>query len=276
MKYIAPGGWFSLEYPEGWHEFEDSEESFLFYNPNHWAGNFRISAFRGEQKSYGKECIAYELKQNKKATLVKVGKWDAAYALQTFVEEGTAYSSHFWVVGCDDLSIECSFTVAKDEPFAVAKQMIESIELRHPSSKTAREIIPIRVIEIGEINLAFDWASTTLKKLLAKDFTSSEQDLDRIQQVMQSGTFKPQQRETWERFGILFGTILINEMEGMQWVTAIDGKMEYPALRFMESDLIIAPSQWVWNQMKSGAPCNLRKEFDRIKHEATLLLEKQK
>lgn len=28
MKYISPGGWFSLEYPMGWHEFEDTEESF--------------------------------------------------------------------------------------------------------------------------------------------------------------------------------------------------------------------------------------------------------
>ena len=25
MKYISPGGWFSLEYPMNWHEFEDTE-----------------------------------------------------------------------------------------------------------------------------------------------------------------------------------------------------------------------------------------------------------
>lgn len=30
MKYISPGSWFSLEYPAGWHEFEDTEDSFLF------------------------------------------------------------------------------------------------------------------------------------------------------------------------------------------------------------------------------------------------------
>lgn len=33
MKYIAPGGWFSLEYPAGWREFEDTEESFYFMTP---------------------------------------------------------------------------------------------------------------------------------------------------------------------------------------------------------------------------------------------------
>ena len=46
MKYISPGGWFSLEYPATWSEFEDTEESFLFYNPNKWSGNFRISAYK--------------------------------------------------------------------------------------------------------------------------------------------------------------------------------------------------------------------------------------
>lgn len=44
MKYISPGGWFSLEYPMGWHEFEDTEESFLFYNPDR--GGQVISAYR--------------------------------------------------------------------------------------------------------------------------------------------------------------------------------------------------------------------------------------
>ena len=28
MKYISPGSWFSLEYPAGWNEFEDTEDSF--------------------------------------------------------------------------------------------------------------------------------------------------------------------------------------------------------------------------------------------------------
>lgn len=30
MKYISPGSWFSLEYPNDWREFEDEEDSFLF------------------------------------------------------------------------------------------------------------------------------------------------------------------------------------------------------------------------------------------------------
>ena len=46
-KFISPGAWFSINYPSDWNEFEDGEGSFLFYNPDVWTGNFRISAFKG-------------------------------------------------------------------------------------------------------------------------------------------------------------------------------------------------------------------------------------
>ena len=33
MKYISPGSWFSLEYPDNWCEAEEAEDSFLFTIP---------------------------------------------------------------------------------------------------------------------------------------------------------------------------------------------------------------------------------------------------
>ena len=68
-RYISPGGWFSLSYPAAWSEFEDGEDSFLFYNPDVWTGNFRISAYRGEG-AYADECLFRELKENPQASLL--------------------------------------------------------------------------------------------------------------------------------------------------------------------------------------------------------------
>ena len=96
---------------------------------------------------------------------------------------------------------------------------LDNDEPRKEGVSHPREIIPIRVLEIGEVNTAFEWASTTIKKQLTKDFTASESDIDSIQQVMDSGRFQTQQRMAWENFGIAFGAILVNEMEGMEWVT---------------------------------------------------------
>ena len=163
MKYIAPGGWFSLEYPAGWREFEDTEESFLFYDPDKWSGNFRISAYRGADTNYGKECVSYELKENPAAELTLIRGVQSAYSVDSFQEEGIWYTSHFWVIDCRDICVECSFTVAKGGDKTVAENIIASIEIRHENKAYPKEIIPIRVLEIGEVNSAYEWASSTIK-----------------------------------------------------------------------------------------------------------------
>jgi len=271
-KYISPGGWFSLEYPVAWSEFEDSEGTFLFYNPNEWCGNFRISAYRDIAKDYAKQCVDYELNRNKESKRVKVGEWECAYCSETFIEKGTWYTSHIWITGQGNTSIECSFTVIKGEEYSIAEEMIRSIHIRTNKDFTKQEIIPVRVMEISEINDAFEWTSTTIKKTLTKDFTSQESDIERIQKVMDLGTIKSDQRIAWERLGLAFGTILENEIDGMNWVTVIEGRKEYAALQFKHSSLLIDPANLLWEKIKSHQSCNLSHEFEQIKNKVEQVL----
>ncbi|MCF2592672.1 DUF3805 domain-containing protein [Bacteroides caecigallinarum] len=267
MKYISPGSWFSLEYPAGWHEFEDTEDSFLFYNPEKWNGNFRISAFKGQDNRYAEECMDYELKNNRTSRQVKVGEWPCVYSTENFQENGNWYTSHLWITGKGDISVECSFTVAKGESPKPAEGIITSLKVRCEGDKPWKEIIPVRVLEINAINESFDWAVMTIKKQLTKDFTSSETDIASIQKVMDSGKFNNSQRQAWESFGMAFGAILVNEMDGMEWVTVIDGQKEYPALKFADTDVMVYPQQLVWSRVKNGKSCSLKAEFDKIKAE---------
>ena len=263
MKYVSPGGWFSLEYPATWSEFEDSEGTFLFYNPNMWNGNFRISAYKDAAKDYGRQCIAYELKHNPTSTSVKVGEWECAYSAETFQEEGAWYTTHIWITGKDDISFECSFTVAKGTERTPAEDIIRTLKVR--TGKEGKEIIPIRVLEIGEVNAAFEWASTTVKKTLTKDFTSQEADIETLQKLMDGGKIQANQRTAWESIGLAFGTILENEMDGMTWVTVIDGRREYAALQF--GSLLFDPASLIWNKVKAKQSIDLKAEFERIKAE---------
>ena len=265
MKYISPGSWFALQYPEGWHEFEDTENSFLFYNPDKWNGNFRISAFRGDSNSYSSECMEYEMKNNKGAVLTKVGRWNCVSFTEHFQENGNWYTTYLWITGKDDISIECSFTVSKGESVKPAESIISSLVIRNDSDKPFHEVIPVRVLEINIINECYDWAVSTIKKFLSKDFTSTVHDLDNMQKVMDSGKFKNNQKQVWESFGIAFGVVLENEMDGMEWVTVIDGKNEEPALKFADTDVMIYPRQLIWNRVKNGKSCNLKSEFEKIK-----------
>lgn len=267
MKFISPGGWFSMEYPAAWAEFEDSEGTFLFYNPNNWCGNFRISAFKDASKNFGHLCIQDELKHNPTSVLVKVGDWDCAYSAESFQEEGAWYTTHIWVTGKDDLSFECSFTVAKGEERTIAEQIIRSLYIRTSTDFRQKEIIPIRLVEIGAINEAYDWTSNLIKKTLTKDFTSQESDIERIQKIMDGDKIKLDQRTALENLGLAFGTILENEMDGMVWVTVIDGRKEYPALRYKNSSLIVNPATLIWEKLKQCSSCNLRSEYEHIRRE---------
>lgn len=265
MKFISPGGWFSLEYPDSWSEFEDSEGTFLFYNPNKWNGNFRISAFKDTAKDYGKQCIAYELKENPTSVAVKVGEWECAYSAESFQEEGSWYTTYIWVTGKGDISFECSYTITKGGERTPAEEILRSLKIRTTDDFRKKEVIPIRILEIGEINEAFDWVSTTIKKTLSKDFTSQESDIERLQKLIDGGKFATDQRHVWENIGLAFGTILENEMDGMKWVTIIEGRKEYPALCFRSSALLIDLSACVWEKIKHHQPCNLKAMYIHIK-----------
>ena len=213
------------------------------------------------------------MKENPAAKLTLIRGAQASYSVDTFQEEGAWYTSHFWVIDCRDICLECSFTTAKGGDKTVADNIIGSIEVRRENKVYPKEVIPIRVLEIGEVNSAYEWASNTIKKQLTKDFSSQEEDIEKIQEVMDSGRFQPQQRMAWENFGVAFGTILVNEMEGMEWVTVIDGKEEYPALQFMNSDMLINPAAMVWDKAKKNLPCDLKAEFKKIKREAEAVLD---
>ena len=155
-----------------------------------------------------------------------------------------------------------------------AEEIIASLRVRRDDEKSWKAVIPVRILEINGINEAYDWAVLTIKKQLTKDFTGCEADIDRIQQVMDSGRFKSEQRQAWESFGIAFGTILVNEMDGMDWVTVIDGKQEYPALRFADTEVMVYPTKLVWDSVRNVKTCNFKDEYLRIRTELEKALSK--
>ena len=139
--------------------------------------------------------------------------------------------------------------------------------------QTGEGVIPVRILEINQINENYDWAVSTVKKQLTKDFTGTAADLENLQKVIDSGRFNPKQRQAWESFGTAFGVILVNEMDGMEWVTVIDGQKESPALRFRDSKVMVNPISLIWDKAKSGQPCDLKAEFERIKNEVEATMD---
>ena len=259
-KFISPGAWFSINYPSDWNEFEDGEGSFLFYNPDVWTGNFRISAFKGNA-GYGKEAIRLELKENDSASLVKIGQLDCAYSKEMFQEDGTYYTSHLWITGIDNIAFECSFTVPKGGAVKEAEEVIATLEIRKEDQKYPAELIPIRLSEIYLVNESYEWTVSMVKQELKKDFQGVEEDLEKLQQVIDSGKIGPKKKEEWMAIGITICAILANEIDGMEWMTLIDGNREAPLLRYKART--IDPMKLTWSRVKAGEPCNVVEEYKK-------------
>lgn len=261
-KFISPQAWFSLHYPADWNEFEAGEGTFLFYNPETWTGNFRISAYKEEltQKgaaNYGAEAVRHELKTNPSASAVRLGAVACAYSRELFEENEVYYTHHVWIVGLENIAFECSFTAPKGEPVTEAEAIIASLEIRREGVKYPAELIPIRLSEIHSVDEGYEWIVKLVKQELKRDFQGVEEDLPKIQQLIDAGLIASKKREEWLAVGITISVILANEVEGLEWMTLIDGNREVPVLQYNGGDQLIDPLRLAWSRVKAGESCSV-------------------
>jgi hypothetical protein len=256
-KFISPGNWFSMLYPADWNEFTDSSDDFLFYNPEIWNGNFRISAFREDNSDrLGDDSCDDELKNNKLAKKVIVGSHTCAYSKEYFEEEGQKYITHLWIFGKGDTAIQCSFTAFPETDIIIAGEIISSVTIHRRNEKFPMEIIPIRLSEIEIIDEAYKWVTELVKSQLTINFQGLESDLEHIQESIAKANLSVKKRDYWINLGITLCCILTNEIDGLEWKTMIDGNREDPVLIY-RSEQLIDPLKLFWSKIKRGEECSV-------------------
>lgn len=241
-KYISPGSWFAFEYPETWHEFEDEAGSFLFYNPNAWSGNFRISASLDASENYASEVMHDELQLYADASLVEFEGTAFVYSQETFREGESDYTSHFWVTGVGRMAVYCTFTLPVGQSPEEVELVLKSLEIANPMKPAFHEVVGIRLMEIVAIDEAFDWASKAVTKRLKRDFSSSNvtDSLNYLEKLIREDG-KGTSREMVRQVGLVLGAFLVDTVDGVEWVTKIDGKIEEPVLYFCHEGECFSP-----------------------------------
>ncbi len=143
-----------------------------------------------------------------------------------------------------------------------AEDIIKTLEIRKEGEKYPAELIPVRLSEIFQINEGYEWVVSIVKQELKKDFQGIEEDLEKLQQVIDSGKIGSKKKEEWLAIGITVCIILTNEVEGMEWKTLVDGNREAPVLQY--EDRIIDPMKLAWSKVKAGGPCNVIEEYKSV------------
>ena len=231
-KFISPGSWFAFDYPTEWFEFSEEADCFLFYNPEKWDGNFRISAYRDASATFGDTMMRQALKAPG-AKLSKVGRWETIYSAESFTEQLVEYITHRWTIGCGQTCVECSFTAPAEEHVGVANALIASLEILTPRDTFHNQYIPVRVSEVDLIESCY----ATIEELGMKLFKERFRDFDYNVRLLQKIVRRPELTEQLGAdagavMGITLCALLTESIEGLEWNTFVNGKVEAPVLMY--------------------------------------------
>lgn len=237
-KFISPESWFAFTYPEEWFEFSEEADCFLFYNPEKWDGNFRISAYRDASSAFGDTMMRQALKAPK-TKLVKVGSWETVYAAESFSEQLVEYVTHRWTIGCGQTCVECSFTAPVDTHLGMANALIASLEILQPKDSFRNQYIPARVSEIELIESCY----ATVEELGMKLFKERFRDFDYNVRLLQKIALRPELTkqlgsDAGAVMGVVLCALLTESVEGLEWNTFVNGRVEAPVL--MYGDVCVA------------------------------------
>ena len=231
-KFISPGSWFAFAYPEEWFEFSEEADCFLFYNPEKWDGNFRISAYRDASPSFGDNMMRQALK-DAGAKRSKVGRWETVYSAESFTEQLVEYTTHRWTIGHGQTCVECSFTAPISEHLGVVNGIIASLEVLQPRDTFHNEYIPVRVSEVDLIESCY----ATIEELGMKLFKERFRDFDYNVRLLQKIAHRPELTkqlgsDAGAVMGIALCALLTESIEGLEWNTYVNGKVEAPVLMY--------------------------------------------
>ena len=237
-KFISPGSWFAFAYPEEWFEFSEEADCFLFYNPEKWNGNFRISAYRDASSSFGDTMMRQALKTSG-AKLAKVGRWETIYSAESFTEQLVEYTTHRWTIGCGQTCVECSFTEeassnpSQGEGLGMVNALIASLEILQPRDTFHNQYIPVRVSEVDLIESCY----ATIEELGMKLFKERFRDFDYNVRLLQKLAQRPELTkqlgtDAGAVMGITLCALLTDSIEGLEWNTYVNGKTEAPVLMY--------------------------------------------
>lgn len=67
------------------------------------------------------------------------------------------------------------------------------------------------------------------KGIVEEGFQGAEEDIAKMQQMMEESNIGPKKKDAWLAFGIALCVIFANEVDGMEWRTLVDetGKRPY-------------------------------------------------
>jgi hypothetical protein len=96
-------------------------------------------------------------------------------------------------------------------------------------------------------------------------------DLDVLQRILDRDILAPDDTYELQSLGIVFGMRLVDAIEGLDWAIVQDEFGRDPALRYLDTSLLIFPLTMISKRVEDGVHVDIREMFEGVRsHVASL------
>ncbi|HUQ04486.1 MAG TPA: DUF3806 domain-containing protein [Kofleriaceae bacterium] len=99
---------------------------------------------------------------------------------------------------------------------------------------------------------------------LDADLTDDDSDLDVVQELLDLGAVPPDATYDLQCLGIVFGMRVVEAMDGVDWAIVEDEFGRDPALRYLDTSLLVFPLTMIAKRVEDGEDVDVRDLFTHL------------
>jgi Domain of unknown function (DUF3806) len=127
--------------------------------------------------------------------------------------------------------------------------------------------------DITSIARALIHADNVCKETLGIGLDGTRADLDRIQQIVDSGLVAREATYTLQALGMAFGKVFVTENSGYDWWMVQDEYGRDPAIRYQLTTLLAFPRTMLSKRMEDGESIDVSELYDQLRGRLSELVD---
>ena len=127
--------------------------------------------------------------------------------------------------------------------------------------------------DITSIARALLHADEVCKEALGTGLDGTRSDLERIQQIVDSGSVAREATYTLQALGMAFGKVFVNENYGYDWWMVEDEYGRDPAIRFQRTTLLAFPRTMISKRVEDGDSVDVSGLYDQLQERLSELVD---
>lgn len=127
--------------------------------------------------------------------------------------------------------------------------------------------------DVTSIARALLHADEVCNEVLGTGLDGTRSDLQRIQQIVDSGFVAREATYTLQALGMAFGKVFVNENSGYDWWMVEDEYGRDPAIRFQRTTLLAFPRTMISKRVEDGDSLDVAGLYDQLQERLSELVD---